>query len=87
MADGSDQVEVSEAQIASHWKEEDLIHPSEQFVAQANMADADVFERFSENNFPDYFHEYANLLSWAQEWHTTLTPLTRPSGTGSLAAS
>ena len=72
MAEASEQVEVSEAQIASHWKEEELIHPSAPFIAQANMSDPDVFERFSEKNFPEYFREYADLLSWDQEWHTTL---------------
>ena len=32
-------IETSEAQIAVHWKEEEYIYPSSQFIAQANMAD------------------------------------------------
>ncbi len=64
--------EVSEAEIAAHWKEEDSISPSPEFVAQANMSDPAVFDRFSEENFPEYFTEYADLLSWDQKWHTTV---------------
>ena len=64
--------EVSEAQIAAHWREEDYYHPSSGFIAQANMADPAVFERFSKDNFPEYFREYAELLTWDKYWHTTL---------------
>ena len=72
MTEVNEQDDISEAQIASHWKEEDVIHPSAAFIAQANMADPQVLERFSESNFPDYFHEYADLLTWEKTWHTTL---------------
>lgn len=34
---GKELSEVSEAQIAVHWKEEDYYDPSEKFKAQANM--------------------------------------------------
>ncbi|MFQ6017631.1 MAG: acetate--CoA ligase [Kiloniellaceae bacterium] len=64
--------EVSEAQIAVHWKEEGYIYPSTQFIAQANMTDPRVYERFSLENFPDCFKEYADLLTWYRYWHTTL---------------
>ena len=64
--------EVSEAQIAVHWKEEGYIQPSAQFIAQANMTDPAVYERFSLENFPECFKEYADLLDWYQYWHTTL---------------
>ena len=72
MTQNSDEVEVSEAQIAAHWREEERIAPPPSFVAQANMADPAVFERFSLENFPENFREYADLLTWDQEWHTTL---------------
>ena len=72
MAHTNENVEVSEAQIAAHWREEELIGPSAGFVAQANMADPSVFERFSEKNFPECFREYADLLTWDRYWHTTL---------------
>ncbi len=64
--------EVSEAQIAVHWKEEGYIQPSAQFIAQANMTDPAVYERFGLENFPECFKEYADLLDWYQYWHTTL---------------
>ena len=72
MANQNDKTDVSEAQIAAHWKEEELIFPTTGFVGQANMADPNVFERFGEDNYPECFREYADLLSWDQYWHTTL---------------
>src|SRR5881296_1720478 len=65
-------LELTEAQIAVHWKEEEYYHPSAKFIGQANASDPDIFERFSEKNFPECFKEYADLLSWDQYWHTTL---------------
>ncbi|MCL4477770.1 MAG: acetate--CoA ligase [Deltaproteobacteria bacterium] len=62
----------SEAEIAVHWKEEELIYPPTTFVAQANMADPDIYERFSEKHFPECFKEYADMLTWDHYWHTTL---------------
>ena len=66
------QAETSEAQIAVHWKEEPLIDPPASFIAQANVKDKGIFERFSEKNFPQCYEEYANMLSWDQKWHTVL---------------
>ncbi len=63
---------VSEAQIAVHWREEEYYNPPPEFVAQANAADPTIFERFSEEHFPECFSEYADLLSWDERWHTTL---------------
>ncbi len=68
----ADLEEASEAQIAVHWKEEGLIPPPVRFIAQANMADPGIFERFKEENFPECFREYADLLTWDRYWHTTL---------------
>ena len=68
----NESVEVSEAQIASHWREEEVIEPRPGFISQANMADPSVLSRFSMGNFPEYFREYADLLSWDKYWHTTL---------------
>ena len=39
---------------------------------QANAADPAIFERFSEDRFPECFKEYADLLTWDAYWHTTL---------------
>jgi acetyl-CoA synthetase len=67
-----DEMEVSESQIAVHWQEEDYYYPSEEFVAQANVNDKAVYDRFSLDNFPDCFTEYADLLDWDEKWHTIL---------------
>jgi acetyl-CoA synthetase len=66
------QAEISEAQIAVHWKEEPLVNPPASFVSQANVKDKSIFERFSEKNFPQCFEEYANMLSWDQKWNSVL---------------
>lgn len=65
-------VETSEAQIAVHWGEEGYYYPSYEFVAQANMTDPAVYDRFSLDNFPNCFKEYADLLDWDEYWHTIL---------------
>jgi len=66
-----DATDVSEAQIAVHWREEARVPPSSQFIAQANLAQADVFERFSLDRFPECFKEFADLLDWYEPWKTT----------------
>ena len=70
--------QVSEAQIAVHWREEDYHHPPAKFVGQANAADPAIFERFSEEHFPECFKEYADLLTWDAYWHTTLDTSNAP---------
>ncbi len=64
--------DVSEAQIAVHWKEEETYQPAGSFIAQANLTDGTVLERFGLDNFPNCFKEYADLLDWYEYWHTTL---------------
>jgi acetyl-CoA synthetase len=64
--------QVSEAQIAVHWREEEYYQPPAKFIAQANAGDPAILERFREENFPECFKEYAELLDWDQYWHTTL---------------
>lgn len=64
--------EVSEAAIAVHWKEEEYFHPSKQFIAQANMTDPAIYDRMSLDRFPECFKEYADLLTWYQQWETIL---------------
>ena len=63
---------TSEAEIAVHWKEEELFYPSTKFIAQANLTDEFVYDRFSLDNFPECFKEYADLLDWYKYWDTTL---------------
>ncbi len=64
--------EASEAQIAVHWREEGYHHPSTTFIGQANLTDRAVMRRFREENFPECFREYADMLTWDKYWHTTL---------------
>ena len=68
----SSTLDITEAQIAVHWKEEDYFHPPQSFVAQANLRDPNVDQRFSLENFPQCFDEYANLLTWFKRWDQTL---------------
>lgn len=63
---------VSESQIAVHWKEEEYIEPSKEFTAQANIGDEQIIKKFDEENFPACFEEYANMLDWNEKWHTVL---------------
>ncbi|HHP7234242.1 MAG TPA: acetate--CoA ligase [Desulfobacterales bacterium] len=65
-------VETSEAQIAVHWGEEDFIPPTIKFVAQANMSDDTIYDRFSLDNFPNCFKEYADMLDWYEYWEEIL---------------
>jgi acetyl-CoA synthetase len=70
--------DVTEAQIAVHWKEEEYYYPSAQFIGQANLTDPSVDERFSIGNFPECFKEYADMLTWDKYWHTTLDTSNAP---------
>ncbi len=63
---------VSEAQIAVHWREEEYYQPPPKFIGQANASDPSIYERFSEEHFPECFKEYADMLTWDHYWHTTL---------------
>lgn len=52
--------------------EQDLIYPTYEFVAQANVTDPDIFKRMSLDKFPYYYKEFADMLDWDQYWHTIL---------------
>ena len=64
--------QVSEAQIAVHWREEEFYQPPARFIGQANANDPSIRDRFVEERFPECFKEYADLLTWDQYWQTTL---------------
>jgi acetyl-CoA synthetase len=72
MAAEAPEVQVSESQIAVHWREEEYFNPPAKFVGQANASDPSIYDRFGEERFPECFKEYADLLDWDQYWHTTL---------------
>ena len=84
---GAEAAQVSEAQIAVHWREEGYYFPPAKFVGQANANDPAIFDRFAEDKFPEYFKEYADLLDWDHYWTRPSTRRTRRSGSGSSAAS
>ena len=73
------ELRVSEAQIAVHWQEENKFSPPQEFIAQANMTDPEIFQRFSLENFPDCYKEYADLLDWDRYWNTMLDTSNAPS--------
>ena len=66
------EAQVSEAEIAVHWREEEYFPPPASFIGQANASDPAIFDRFAEKNFPECFKEYADLLTWDKYWDTTL---------------
>src|SRR6516225_6034301 len=71
-AEASESSESSEATIAVHWREEGYYLPPPKFIGQANASDPAILDRFAEENFPECFREYADLLHWDEYWHTTL---------------
>ena len=71
-AEASESAESSEATIAVHWREEGYYVPPAKFIGQANAADPAIRARFAEENFPECFREYADLLHWDRYWDTTL---------------
>ena len=72
------EAQVSEAQIAVHWREEDCYRPPASFVERANANDPAILDRFTEDKFPDCFTEYADLLSWDKTWDTVLDTSNAP---------
>jgi acetyl-CoA synthetase len=76
--DISESEESSEATIAVHWREEGYYSPPPKFIGQANASDPAIRARFAEENFPECFREYADLLHWDKYWDTTLDTSNAP---------
>ena len=74
----TDSSESSEATIAVHWREEGYLLPPPKFIGQANASDPAILDRFAEENFPECFREYADLLHWDEYWHTILDTSNAP---------
>jgi len=70
--------EISEAQIAVHWREEKYYHPSAKFKAQANMRDPRILKKFGLDKFPDCFTEYAGMLTWFKPYRKVLDTSNAP---------
>jgi acetyl-CoA synthetase len=65
-------VETSEAQIAVHWQEEGYYYPSTEFIAQANMTDKSIYDRFSLDNFPTVSRNMPTCWTWYEYWDEIL---------------
>jgi acetyl-CoA synthetase len=78
MSDPDETQDVSESQIAVHWREEEYFPPPPAFVQQANASDPAIFARFTEDKFPDCFTEYADMLTWDKPWDTVLDTSNAP---------
>ncbi len=74
----SSEMQVSESQIAVHWREEEYYPPPEKFVQHANANNPAILDRFTEDKFPDCFTEYADLLTWDKPWDTILDTSNAP---------
>jgi acetyl-CoA synthetase len=65
-------IDVRESEIAVHWREEGLVPPPKGISMGANVRDGSFLGRFSQENFPGCFDEYAALLDWEEKWAVTL---------------
>ena len=79
------ETQVSEAQIAVHWREEEYYQPPARFIAQANAADPALFERFSEEHFPSASRSTRTCSPGTPTGTPRWTPAIRRSGSGSSA--
>src|SRR6516162_6184553 len=73
-----ERIDMPEAEIAVHWQEEKYYYPPTSFIAQANLTDEGVYERFGIDKFPECFNEYAGLLYWYKHWEKTLDTADAP---------
>ena len=64
--------QVSESQIAVHWREEEYYYPPRGFASRRTRAIRRFSTGSAEDKFPDCFIEYAELLNWDQRWDTVL---------------
>ena len=72
MGDVAQETQVSESQIAVHWREEEYYDPPPRIVEEANANDPAIRERFAEEHYPECFVEYAEMLAWERKWDTIL---------------
>ena len=51
MTKETNKVNANESEIASHWREEELIYPSNEFANQANINDKNIKQNFEHGRF------------------------------------
>ncbi|QIB77567.1 acetate--CoA ligase [Haloferax volcanii] len=60
-----------DAELEARLAEQDEFEPTEEFVAQANVSDPDIYDEFEEN-WPDCWERAADLLDWDADYDEVL---------------
>ncbi|ADE02088.1 acetyl-CoA synthetase (plasmid) [Haloferax volcanii DS2] len=60
-----------DAELEARLAEQDEFEPTEEFVAQANVSDAGIYDEFEEN-WPDCWERAADLLDWDADYDEVL---------------
>ncbi|EMA03133.1 acetate--CoA ligase [Haloferax denitrificans] len=60
-----------DAELEARLAEQDEFEPSEEFVAQANVSDPDIYDEFEEN-WPDCWERAAEMLDWDEAYDEVL---------------
>jgi acetyl-CoA synthetase len=63
---------TKEGVISALWVEEGKIPPPPELKERAHAPDGSIFDRFSEERFPECFREYADMLEWSRPWEMVL---------------
>jgi len=58
-------------ELEARLTEQEYFRPPTDFVGQANVTDPGIHDRFDEN-YPEAFEEYAELLDWDEHWDQVL---------------
>ena len=67
----SDENITADVALESRLTEQEYFRPPTDFVGQANVSDPAISDRF-EQNYPEAFEEYAELLDWDEHWDEVL---------------
>ncbi|WP_284012490.1 acetate--CoA ligase [Halobaculum litoreum] len=60
-----------DVELEARLEEQEVFEPSEEFVSQANVSDAGIYEEFDEN-WPECWEQAAALLDWEEEYDRVL---------------
>ncbi|MGB9954849.1 acetate--CoA ligase (plasmid) [Haloferax prahovense] len=60
-----------DTELEARLEEQDEFEPSEEFVAQANVSDAGIYDEFEEN-WPECWERAAEMLDWDEEYDEVL---------------
>jgi len=62
---------TDDSPLEARLTEQEYFRPPTEFVGQANVTDPSIYGRFDEN-YPEAFEEYAQLLDWDEHWDEVL---------------